>query len=129
MRGVRLVSQQIEINGTTDMELVQLSGLHAYLEYDRGSYFKIDSKEFEVIDTEYNHLTGLDALTVQNLATGEYTVVFVGTDVESKYGMQDVKTNIQLVTSQRLLSLRRGLNMWRLVLLMLQVSRFLINKI
>ncbi|WP_062051358.1 hypothetical protein [Bacillus sp. JCM 19034] len=123
------MSQQIEINGTTDMELVQLSGLHAYLEYDRGSYFKIDSKEFEVIDTEYNHLTGLDALTVQNLATGEYTVVFVGTDVESKYGMQDVKTNIQLVTSQRLLSLRRGLNMWRLVLLMLQVSRFLINKI
>ncbi|MFA9457782.1 SA1320 family protein [Halalkalibacter sp. AB-rgal2] len=99
---------QITMNRTSDRELVQMGGLHAYLEHEEGSSITIENRDFEVIHTEYNHPTGLDALTVQNLETGEYTVVFVGTDVESKYGMQDVKTNVQLLTGPTPAQLEAG---------------------
>ncbi|MRX74357.1 hypothetical protein GJU40_19750 [Bacillus lacus] len=48
--------------------------------------------------TNYNP-TGLDALTLENVNTGEFIMAFVGTDAHAEYGMQmqDLKTNVKLL--------------------------------
>ena len=65
---------------TTDQDLVQLAGYHAYKNYEIGHVETINGKEFEVIDTVYNGESGLDAMTVKNDHSGELSVVYVGSD-------------------------------------------------
>ncbi|MFV8830334.1 SA1320 family protein [Alkalihalobacterium sp. APHAB7] len=92
-----LFVQQIDINTTTDQELVQLAGLYAYLERRTGERIRLNTSTFRIVDTNYNHPTGLDALTLQNVNTGEFIMAFVGTNVHAEHGMQDLKTNVRLL--------------------------------
>ncbi|SDY21615.1 Uncharacterised protein family (UPF0227) [Evansella caseinilytica] len=91
----------LNTNTTTDQVLVELAGLHAYIKYEKGDKLNTSSgTKFEVYDTHYEHPTGLDAMTVQNLNTGEYIIVYQGTQVHAKYGIADLGTNMQLLAEQ-----------------------------
>src|SRR5699024_8766606 len=63
---------------THDKDLVQLAGYHAYKRYENPKKIEVDGKKFKVIDTIYDTDSGLDALTVQNVKSGELTIVYVG---------------------------------------------------
>ncbi|GAB3806946.1 hypothetical protein [Virgibacillus kimchii] len=65
-----------------DQDLVELAGYHAYRyrNHDLGDSMKVNGTEFEVMHTIYDPATGLDALTVQNVETGELTIVYVGSE-------------------------------------------------
>lgn len=65
---------------TNDKDLVQLAGYHAYKYYEKGHVETVNGKAFKVIDTIVDTKTGLDALTVQNDETKEYSIVYVGSD-------------------------------------------------
>jgi len=63
---------------THDKDLVQLAGYHEYKRYENPKKIEVDGKKFKVIDTIYGTDSGLDALTVQNVKSGELTIVYVG---------------------------------------------------
>lgn len=84
---------------TSDKDLVELAGFQVYKKYDEGKKLVVNRNKYWVMDTSYNNPNGLDAMTVQNVETGEYTVVFQGTQIKAKYGMQDLVTDIQLLGS------------------------------
>ena len=65
---------------TSDKDLVQLAGYHAYKYYKEGHVETINGKDFEVMDIVRDTKTGLDAMTVENQGTGELSVVYVGSD-------------------------------------------------
>lgn len=65
---------------TNDQDLVELAGYHSYIHYEKGEIVKVNEKKYKVINTSYNTESGLDALTVQNDVTKEFTVVFVGSE-------------------------------------------------
>ncbi|MBA4538262.1 hypothetical protein H1Z61_14240, partial [Bacillus aquiflavi] len=88
----------IQRKSTDDKDLVELAGYHAYRSHDKDDTLVVNGKKFRVVDTNYNHPTGLDALTVKNVKTGEYTVVYVGTDIHAENGKQDLITDIQLLS-------------------------------
>jgi hypothetical protein len=51
------------------------------------------------VDSNFNkEKSGMDAMTVQNVASGEYHVVYMGTNAHGKYGRADLITDIQLLT-------------------------------
>ncbi|WP_071461531.1 hypothetical protein [Bacillus massilinigeriensis] len=79
-------------------DLVELAGYHAYLNIKERSQFEVNNTEYTVLNTRYEHRTGLDAMTVQNDITQEVTIVFVGTDAAGKYGNQDILTDVQLLS-------------------------------
>lgn len=81
---------------TNDRDLVELAGAHAY-KYVQGNAdnITVNGKEFKVIDTFYGHESGLDALTVQNRITKEYSVVYVGSD-RTQIEEDWLKTNARL---------------------------------
>jgi len=79
---------------TNDKDLVELAGYHSYLHYDSHEVFKVNDKKFRVLNTIYNHDTGLDALTVENLESMELTVVFVGSEQLDKDWLD---TNTKLI--------------------------------
>nr|WP_257347611.1 hypothetical protein [Pseudalkalibacillus decolorationis] len=83
----------IEIS-TNDKDLVELSGYHAYLPYEEEDIFFANEKRYTVVDTNFNHSSGLDALTVQNYDTGKYTIVFVGSADDTDW----TKTNPKLLS-------------------------------
>ncbi|MDE5414230.1 hypothetical protein N7Z68_12685 [Alkalihalobacillus sp. MEB203] len=107
-----LIIPKLTMNTTTDPELVQLAGLHAYLEHRELNRIEINKSEFLVYHTNYNHPTGLDALTLQNVSTGEFIMAFVGTNVHAEHGMQDLKTNVRLLNepTSPLLTIPKFLN-------------------
>ena len=80
-------------SSTHDKDLVQLAGYHAYKYYDVGHVEIVNGKYYEVIDTEYDTLTGLDAMAVKNIETDELSVVYVGSD---QLTGDWLKTNTQL---------------------------------
>ncbi|MBU9720568.1 MULTISPECIES: SA1320 family protein [Bacillaceae] len=86
-----------KLNTTSDPELVKLAGLYAYLERSIGDRILIDNSTFRVVDTNYDHPTGLDALTLQNVDTGEFIITYVGTNLDAKYGILDLYTNVKLL--------------------------------
>ncbi len=71
------INQVSNVN-TTDPDLIELAGHHAYKKDPLNSNIVVNGKSFKVIHTNYNLESGLDALTVKNLQTNEITVVFVG---------------------------------------------------
>ncbi|MDF2533641.1 MAG: hypothetical protein K0Q65_3222 [Clostridia bacterium] len=85
-------------NKTDDKDLVELAGLHAYANSENGLNIPVNEHDYRVINNISND-SGLNAMTVQNVDTGEYTVVFQGTQVKGKYGMRDMVADIQLLGS------------------------------
>ncbi|MBM7542919.1 hypothetical protein [Amphibacillus cookii] len=93
------MNSEIDQTQTTDAELIELAGLHVYLEPKFESIIEIDDKTFEVVNDNFNKVkSGMDAMTVQNVASGEYHVVYMGTNAHGEYGMADIKTDIHLLT-------------------------------
>ncbi|WP_191557769.1 SA1320 family protein [Metabacillus idriensis] len=88
-----------EVNGVdstiSDKDLVELAGYHAYRSFDVDETITVNGRNYTVVNTKYNQKSGLDALTVQNYETGEYTVVYVGTNPSQK---QDLLTDFQLMS-------------------------------
>ncbi|MHC8521149.1 SA1320 family protein [Rossellomorea sp. H39__3] len=83
----------------TDPDLVELAGLHVYQNpqiYD--DPLEVNGKTFRVLDTRYDHPSGLDAMTVKCLETGEISVIYQGTQADAKYGKQDLKADAQLLS-------------------------------
>ncbi|MCR6094985.1 hypothetical protein HXA31_13900 [Salipaludibacillus agaradhaerens] len=94
------VKQVINTTITTDQDLVELAGLHAYLEYGKDQVFEVNEKVYRVRDSYFNEdPTGLDAMTIQNMTSGEYHIVYMGTNVHGKYGTADVVTDVKLLTA------------------------------
>jgi hypothetical protein len=83
------------ISSTSDKDLVELAGYHAYRGFDVDETITVNGRNYTVVNTNYNQKSGLDALTVQNYETQEYTIVYVGTDSGQK---QDILTDIQLMS-------------------------------
>lgn len=73
-------SKIVSTEKTNDKDLVQLAGYHAYKYYEKGHLETINRKEFKVVNTVIDTKTGLDAMTVENLGTGELSIVYVGSD-------------------------------------------------
>ncbi|MCL1630782.1 hypothetical protein M3N64_02280 [Sporolactobacillus sp. CPB3-1] len=88
---------------TNHKDLVELAGFQSYKikEGERYRFIKVNDKKYQIVSIigPKENKTGLDAMTVQNVDTGEYTVVFQGTQVRGKYGMHDMITDIQLLGS------------------------------
>ncbi|MBM7539867.1 SA1320 family protein [Amphibacillus cookii] len=80
---------------TSDQDLVQMAGYHAYRRLNKYDRFIVNDTDYRVLDVIADTKTGLDALTVINLENREVTVVYVGTDKDQ---MQDIITDIRLLS-------------------------------
>lgn len=49
-----------------------------------------------MVNKIYEDPTGLDVITVKNVETGKYTVVYQGTNAGKENGMQDILTDAQM---------------------------------
>jgi hypothetical protein len=88
-----------KITGSTnDRDLVELAGYHAYKVKKKINTINVNGKNYEILNKidPRKIQTGLDAMAVKNVETGECTVVFVGTD---KKQPMDLITDIQLLGS------------------------------
>src|SRR5690625_7714507 len=67
---------------TTEQDLLQLAGHYAYKHksYPPVKVIPVNNKRYIVEDVHRDKDTGLDAMTVENLITGERIVVFVGSE-------------------------------------------------
>ncbi|MFC4619210.1 SA1320 family protein [Camelliibacillus cellulosilyticus] len=74
----------------TDKNLVKLAGYYAYLNLRFDYKIKINGTYYYVEDDHHNDPTGMDAMTVQNIDTGEYTIVYTGS-ADLKDGITDLK--------------------------------------
>lgn len=81
-----------------DKDLVELAGFHAYTYPLEGDILHVNGIEYEVRHAHYNDPTGLDAMTIINIETEEASIVYVGTDKSAKFGMQDIITDVQLLS-------------------------------
>jgi hypothetical protein len=107
MKSIRTKKEDSDVNqNIIDTELVEIAGLHAYREMNRRDSFFINGKRFKVIHVIKDSETGLDAFTVQNTITKDYTIVYVGTDPKS---IEDIKTDLKLLRDTPPAQLEKGL--------------------
>ena len=66
----------------------------------------VNGKEFEVMNVVPDIETGLDTFTVINANTGDYTIVYGGTDLES---IEDIKAELKLLRDTPPAQLEKGL--------------------
>ncbi|KYG27635.1 SA1320 family protein [Alkalihalobacillus trypoxylicola] len=94
------MSYDITPKQNIDKELIRLAGYHAYENIRLDSEIKINNSIYRTVDTSYFidtlNPTGLDALTVQNLDTGEYIVVYQGS---SQIKEDWLETNTKLLSN------------------------------
>ncbi|MPR73768.1 hypothetical protein D7389_01110, partial [Listeria monocytogenes] len=64
---------------TPDTDLIELSGKWVYQHPKRGVALKVNGNIYNVKVGEYNKASGLDYMIVENLATGEISMIFEGT--------------------------------------------------
>ncbi|WP_353948250.1 hypothetical protein ABNN70_14870 [Sporolactobacillus sp. Y61] len=81
-----------------DKDLVELAGFHAYKVHDMDTSIYVNKTRYYIVDNIQDE-TGLNAMTVQNIKSGEFTIVYQGTQMKSEYGMQDMLTNVQLLSN------------------------------
>lgn len=80
--------------------LLELDGFWAYKIQDNSDNYQVNSviiaanSEFVITDIHKNNKTGLDAITFQDTASGEYVVIYVGTQ-----GGTDIMQDAQLITA------------------------------
>nr|WP_228468558.1 hypothetical protein [Listeria marthii] len=73
---------------TADVDLIELGGKWVYRHPEVEAKLKVNSNIYKVKEGEYNKASGLDYMIVENLATGEISMVFEGTQ-----GTQDFLTD------------------------------------
>ncbi|WP_079529590.1 SA1320 family protein [Halobacillus hunanensis] len=76
-----------------DKDLVELAGYNAYRNYANEQIMVVNGSEYRVVHTNYTDPTGMDAITVQNIDTKSYTIVYTGTGDK-----QDVITDVKLLS-------------------------------
>ncbi|WP_332237000.1 hypothetical protein [Sporolactobacillus sp. KGMB 08714] len=82
---------------TNDQDLVQLSGYAVYLHPEEKRKIKINNHHFLIMATNYSSLpSGLDAMTVKDLQTGNISIIYAGTDPQQS---ADIGTDAGLVLS------------------------------
>lgn len=74
--------------GTSDTDLIELSGKWVYRHPLRGNSLYVNGTLYEVKEGEYNKSSGLDYMIVENKTTGEISMIFEGTQ-----GTQDFLTD------------------------------------
>ncbi|WP_165998445.1 hypothetical protein [Bacillus sp. Cs-700] len=91
---------KITINNISDVDLVELSGFHAYRNPFLNETLNVNDNTYRVIDKAKIISSGLNAVTVlkvnKDTKLREMAVIYVGTDPASK---QDVFTDLQLIGS------------------------------
>ncbi|EAD7214155.1 hypothetical protein ABY99_14820 [Listeria monocytogenes] len=73
---------------TPDTDLIELSGKWVYQHPVEGRTLDVNGTKYRVRAGEYNKASGLDYMIVENLATGEISMIFEGTQ-----GTQDFLTD------------------------------------
>ncbi|EHL5792525.1 hypothetical protein KTZ03_002383 [Listeria monocytogenes] len=73
---------------TSDADLIELSGKWVYKHPGELSNINVNGTKYEVRAGEYNKASGLDYMIVENLSTGEISMIFEGTQ-----GTQDFLTD------------------------------------
>ncbi|MBC1384056.1 SA1320 family protein [Listeria innocua] len=73
---------------TPDTDLIELSGKWVYTHPKKNRKLYVNETVYKVIEGEYNKSSGLDYMVVENLATGEISMIFEGTQ-----GTQDFLTD------------------------------------
>ena len=82
---------------TSDPHLVRLAGYYAYIGLKNRQLFQVEDTTYLVKDIHFEPRTGLDALTVENLETNEFIIVYVGTNAEQ---IQDLITDAYLLSDK-----------------------------
>ncbi|MDA7026232.1 DUF2974 domain-containing protein [Bacillus sp. CLL-7-23] len=77
-----------------DKNLVELAGYHAYNMPDEKESVYVNEYKYTVVNKIKDNKNGLDAMTVKNLETGEYTIVYQGTNLDN--GDQDLDADKDL---------------------------------
>lgn len=77
-----------KLNETSNLDLIELSGKWVYQSPPRGVSLEVNEQTYEVKEGAYNTPNGLDYMIVENVATGEISMVFQGTQ-----GFQDMVTD------------------------------------
>ncbi|MBP3041873.1 hypothetical protein J9303_20870, partial [Bacillaceae bacterium Marseille-Q3522] len=75
--------------------MVELAGFHAYQLKEDYNTIDVNYVQYRVVNIIHDP-SGLDAMTVKNTLTNEYTIVYQGTQNEN--GIQDMLTNFQLLS-------------------------------
>ncbi|MFJ7935244.1 SA1320 family protein [Sporosarcina sp. NPDC096371] len=96
----------LESQYVNDVDLIELAGFHAYRPVIKFGIITVNGKKFEVTDLITSSESGLDAFTVQNTITKDYTIVYVGTDPSS---IPDIITDAKLLRSSPPTQLEEGL--------------------
>lgn len=91
--GVR--ASDVTQDATSDKDLVELAGYHAYRDFKEEEIIEVNGNRYLVMNTGYGNDSGLDAPTVQNVKTQEYSVVYVSTNPSQK---QDLLIDLQLMS-------------------------------
>ncbi|WP_163530080.1 SA1320 family protein [Halobacillus ihumii] len=85
-------SPQNQSKVPSDKDLVELAGYNAYINYTELQPITVNGTKYRVVDTNYKDPTGVDAMTVQNKITKEFTIVYTGTGDN-----QDIVTDVKLL--------------------------------
>ncbi|MGD7008868.1 SA1320 family protein [Metabacillus sp. 84] len=92
------MSTEVSKNISLDKDLVELSGNAAYSFPLERQEFDVNDSSYLVVDTTYNSPSGFDALTVKNVDTDEYSIIFIGTEPGQDKNYSDIYTDVQLLT-------------------------------
>ncbi|ENH97728.1 hypothetical protein J416_04161 [Gracilibacillus halophilus YIM-C55.5] len=85
------------VNLSSDKDLVELGGYHAYSELEVGDLININEDEYRVVHSKKDNDSGLDAYTVYNIKTEKFTVIYVGTNADQT---EDLVTDFDLLTDR-----------------------------
>ncbi|MBH0156624.1 MULTISPECIES: SA1320 family protein [Fictibacillus] len=79
----------------TDQDLVEISGFHAYQEYEVNQVVEVNGNSYRVLDVKESEVNGLNAITLASNDTKEVIVAYTGTDTGDK---KDLLTDLQLLS-------------------------------
>lgn len=85
---------------TTDQDLIDLAGDKSYQNFAGKDFIQVNGKNYKVLDVINDKNTGLNAITVKNVMTGECTIVYQGTQTTDpntgNFDIADIMTDASL---------------------------------
>ncbi len=77
-----------------DLDLLEIAGKNAYEDLSDSRPISVNGSLYAIIDTAYdNYSSGMQAITLQNVETGEYVIAYQGTDPSD---FKDIATDLSL---------------------------------
>ncbi|MFG6496260.1 hypothetical protein P8610_12915 [Fictibacillus sp. UD] len=92
-----MIKTKTKIKTVTDQDLVEISGFHAYQEYEINQVVQVNGNSYRVLDVKESEVNGLNALTLASNDSKEIIVAYTGTDTGDK---NDLKTDLQLLSDR-----------------------------